>query len=293
LDDVVLFKKALLVVALSFLLYNIYQATVATLFISHFPTIVAQLPKFIESSQPNLQLGLFIFQELAATVGSYLRLIGAVFAFSASVLFFRKNPKYLNRFRWALLVESLYFALLFPAALNHLVGSVISSSAFLNFYTGVSNLLQATLIFPPLFMLSRKLKNPQDVASILKWAGIAAPLYVLGFWVRNVLMWVYAISPAENPQIGFFETVGFVNSSVTLLVAAVVCAMVFLIFRKKNTFNIKLACTALILVGCYFLVYDLVAVWNPVYRAFLPLTDFWMISLLTVGIGALLGSEEQ
>jgi hypothetical protein len=290
LDDVALLRKALLVVALSFLLYNIYQATVATLFISHFPFIVTQLPKFIESSQPNLQVGLFLFQELAATAGSYLRLIGAVFALSATVLFFRKNTKYLNRFRWALLFESLYFALLFPAALNHIVGSVISSSAFLNFYTGVSNLLQATLIFPPLFILSRKLKNPKDVASILKWAGIAATLYVLGFWVRNGLLWVYAISPAENPQMGIFESVGFVNSLLTLLLAAVVCAMVFLDFKKKNKRNIKLSGVALILMGIYFLIYDLVAIWNPVYRAFLPLTDFWMISLLVLGVALLVDS---
>jgi hypothetical protein len=41
------------------------------------------------------------------------------------------------------------------------------------------------------------------------------------------------------------------------------------------------------LVGIYFVVYDLVSVWDPIYRAFLPLTDFWMISLLLVGVAVL------
>jgi hypothetical protein len=144
---VTLLKKALVVVAFSFLLYTLYQAFTTTIFVSHFPTVIIQLPRFIKSSQPNLQLSLFLFQEIAGSVGSYLRLIGAVFALNCAILFFKKDPKYLQSLRRLFLFESLYFLLLFPAAINHLVGSVISSSAFLNSYTGFSCLLQAVLIF--------------------------------------------------------------------------------------------------------------------------------------------------
>jgi hypothetical protein len=293
LDGVALLKKALLIVALSFLLYNIYQATTATIFVSHFPSIVTQLPHFIKSSQPNLQLGLFLFQELSGFVGSYLRLIGAVFALNCALLFLRKDPKYLGKLRYALLFESLYFLLLLPAAMNHLAGSVISTSPFLNFYTGVSFLLQVALIFPSLSMLSRKLKNPQDIGSILKWAGIAVPLYVFGFWVRHGFLWVYAISPLETQQWSLFETVGFVNSMLTLLVAALVCAVVCFTFRQKKKLNIWLAGTAIILVGVYFVIYDLVSVWDSIYRAFLPLTDFWIITLPILGIAVLLNSRSS
>jgi hypothetical protein len=181
LDGVALLRKAVLVVALLFLLYNIYLVISATIFVSHFPSIVTQLPHFIKSSQPNLQLALFLFQELSGLVGGYLRLIGAVFALNCAVLFLRKDPNYLGKLRYALLFESLYFLLLFPAAINHLVGSVISISAFLNFYTGISFLLQVALIFPSLFMLSRKLNDPQDVPLVLKWAGFAASFVCFGF----------------------------------------------------------------------------------------------------------------
>ena len=37
----------------------------------------------------------------------------------------------------------------------------------------ISSLLQAALIFPALFMLSRKLRNLKDFSSIAKWASIA------------------------------------------------------------------------------------------------------------------------
>ena len=277
-DGIALLRKAILIVAISFLLYNIYSVITATIFVVHFPAIVTHLPNFIESSQPNLQLGLFLFQELSMFFGSYLRLIGAVFALNCILLFYRKDPKYLVKLRFALLFESLYFLLLIPTAINHLVGSVISTSAFLNFYTGLSALLQVMLIFPALFMLSRKLKHPQDTASIIKWTGIAVSLYVLGFWVTNGLMWVYAISPVENSWGSLVAAVGSVNSWLTLLIGSVVCSFVFLSFKQKKNINIKLVGTAAILTGGYFLIYDLVSVWDPIYRAFLPLTDFWMIS---------------
>jgi hypothetical protein len=288
-DKMAFMKKALLIVATSFLLYNIYQAITTTLFVSHFQIAIIQLTHFIKSSQPNLQLTLFILQEIAGSAGSYLRLIGAIFALSCALLFFKKDAKYLGKLRKALLFESLYFLLLIPAAINHIVGSIISSSAFLNFYAGVSFLLQAVLIFPPLFMLRHKLRRPQYLPPIQKWAGIAAPLYVIGFWVRHGFLWVYALLPLGTQQASLLDTVGSVNSLLTLLVAAIASTVAWLTFRQKKKLNTWLVGTAIILVGVYFVIYDLVSVWVPIYRAFLPLTDFWMITLPILGIAEMEG----
>jgi uncharacterized membrane protein len=112
-------------------------------------------------------------------------------------------------------------------------------------------------------------------------------LYVFGFWVRHGLLWVYAIWPIETQHWSLFGTVGFVNSLLTLLVAAVLCTVVCLTFRQKKKLNIWLAGTVITLVGVYFVIYDLVSVWNPIYRAYLPLTDFWMITLLVLGVAVL------
>jgi hypothetical protein len=277
-------KIALIIVATSFLLYTTYQAITTTLFVAHFPTVINVLPNFITSSQPQLQLALFLFQELAGSVGSYLRLTAAILAVNSAILYFRNNPKYLQKFRLVLLFESLYFLLLLPAATNHLIGSAISTSAFLNFYTGVSVLLQALLVFPALFLLSYKLKNPREAPSILKWVVIAAPLYVFGFWVRHGLFWVYALSSSAPPQTGLAETVGFLDSGLTLFVAALVTTVACQDFWRHGKPNLRLAAAAISLVGVYFVSYDLVSVWVPVYRDFLPLTDFWMLTLPILGV---------
>jgi len=285
-------KKALLIVAISFLLYNIYQAITTTIFVTRFSLVVTQLPNFITSTQPTLQLSLFVFQELAGAAGSYLRLAGSVFALHCALLLFKKDANYIEELGKVLLFESLYFLLLFPAAINHLVGSVISSSAFLNIYTGVSFLIQAALIFPPLFALSRRVRKPQNLLSSLKWAGIAAPLYAFGFWVRHGLLWVYALSPLGTQQAGLIDTVGAVNSLLTLLFAATVTAVASVTFGQKKK-NRWLVGTAIVLAGVYLVVYALVSVWIPVYRAFLPLTDFWMITLPILGAALLLGSKKH
>lgn len=291
LTNVAYLKKALLVAALAFLIYNIYIATTAAIFISHFPAIAANLPHFFKSSQPNLQLGLFLLQELSGFVGSILRLVGAVFALSAAWLFLKNNRLYVSKLGYALLFESLFFLMFLPAALNHLVGSVISISQFLNFYNGVSFLLQVLLVFPALFVLSRKLQNPEESVSVLKWAGIVASLYVLGLWVKNGLMWMYAISPSQTVQWSFAGVVGFVNSWLTLLVATVVCSAVCVALWQKQKLNVWLAGAAVVFVGVFFLIYDFVSIWDGIYRAFLPLTDFWMVTLLIVGVAVLVDSR--
>lgn len=107
-----LIKRALIILALSYLLYNIYQAITTTIFVTHFPLVITRLPQFITSSQPSLQLGLFLFQESAGSAGSYLHLVAAIFAVYSAVLFLRNNSKYLEAFRKVVLFESLYFLLL-------------------------------------------------------------------------------------------------------------------------------------------------------------------------------------
>ncbi len=292
-DKTAFTKTTILIVSVSFLLFNIYQATTTTIFLSHFQLVIIDLPHFIKSSNPNLQLALFLFQEIAGSIGSYLRLIGAIFALDCAVLFFKKDLKYLERFGKVLLFESLYFLLLLPAALNHLVGSIISSSAFLNFYTGISCLIQAALIFPPLFMLSRKLRKPQDYLPILKWAGISAVLYIFGFWVRHGLLWVYALLPLGNQPTGLVDVIGSANSLLTLLVSAIVTWAAVLISMNKKRIDFMLAGIAIILVGSYFVIYDLVSIWSPIYRDFLPLTDFWMITLPILGIAIYLFTKND
>ena len=281
-----LIKKSLLIVAVSYLLYNIYQAAITSMFVLHFPFAVARLSGFIQSSQPNLQLGLFVFQETSASIGVYLRLAAGVFAVYSAVLLLKGNKNYISATKKMLLLESLYFALLIPAGINQTVGYFISSGPFLDITAGISSWLQALLIFPPLYILSRRLKVPLGSPSNLRLAGFAVSMYILGLWAKHGLLWSIAFS-SPNQQMSIAETVGFVNSWVTLLVAAMIMTVSWLSLKPKKT----LFGAALIIAGSFFLIYMAVAVWVPLYFAFLPLTEFWMLSLLVLGAAVLLESK--
>ena len=88
-------------------------------------------------------------------------------------------------------------------------------------------------------------------------------------------------------QATLMSTVGAANSMLTLLIASIVTAGACLAFYQKKKVNKWLVSTALILFGSYFIIYDLVSIWVPVYGSFLYLTDFWMIVLPILGIAVL------
>ncbi len=98
---------------------------------------------------------------------------------------------------------------------------------------------------------------------------------------------LWKLSPA-----GLIDIIGSANSLLTLLVAAIVTCTAVLISITKKKLDFKLAGIAIILVGSYFVIYDLVSVWSPIYRDFLPLTDFWMITLPILGTAIYLLSKK-
>jgi hypothetical protein len=279
-------KKALLIVAVSYLLFNIYQAAITTAFVVHFPLAVSRLSGFIVSSQPNLQVGLFVFQESSASIGVYLRLAAGAFAVYSAFLFNKGDQRYLKNAKRMLLLESLYFALLIPAGINQLVGYFISTGPFLNINAGISAFLMAFVIFPPLFILSRKLKEPLGNPSNVRLAGFAASMYLFGLWLKHAFVWIIAFSPSA--QSGFPETAGSVNSWLTLLLAAVLLTAAWVTCKHRKT----LFAFALNLTGAYVVVYLLVSVWVPLYFSFLPLIELWPVSMLILGAALLADSRK-
>jgi len=284
-----LIKKSLLIVTVSYLLYNIYQAAITTLFVVHFPTVITMVSNFIESSQPTLQVSMFLFQEASASIGVYLRLAAGIFAVYSAFLLLKSNKKYLSAAKKMLLLESLYFALLIPAGINQTVGFFISSGPFLDINAGISSLLQAFLIFPPLIILSRGLKEPLGSPSNLRLAGFAASMYLFGLWAKHGLIWIIALSSPAAQQVSLVELVGLVNSWFTLLLAAVIMTVAWVTLKQTK----KLFGLALMVAGLYVLIYLLVSVFVPVYFSFLPLVEFWLVSLLVLGVSVLFYSEKR
>jgi hypothetical protein len=80
------------------------------------------------------------------------------------------------------------------------------------------------------------------------------------------------------------STIGSVNSCITLLFAGVLTAFACSSFYKTNKMNKWLMGVALILFGGYFIIYDLVSIWEPVYTWFFYVTDIWMITISILGL---------
>ncbi len=290
-------KKSLLIVSIIFLLYTFYHAIVTTIFLYNFIPIIGQLPEAIQLPEnftsSAFPWALVLMQEFASSIGIYLRLFGGIFGFCSAYLFNKNDGRYLDRFSKVLVFESLYFVLFIPSGINHVILSFSEFTfAGFNIYTGISFLLQGFLLFPFLFLLSRKLKMNKGSINLFKWGGIVATVYVFGIWIKHAFFWFFALLPLGGQSGSLLETVGAVNSLSTLLIAGLVSVFACLpLIRKTKKINLPLIGATLILIGSHFAIYLIVSVWVPVYSSFLGLTEFWMASLLIPGFVVLLRNK--
>ncbi|PVX27087.1 MAG: hypothetical protein CW716_04070 [Candidatus Bathyarchaeum sp.] len=274
-------KTALLIVATSYLLYSVYQAALTTVFLFEFPFT---LNLFMIDQTVTFNVPLLLLQEAAGSIGVYVRLGAGLLALQAAWLFAKGSDRVLKKLSKVMLLESIYFLLLLPSGINHVVTSITNPGGFFNMYTGASFVLQPLLIFPSLFMASRKLKQSINKTVDFKWLGIAGICYVFALWVKHSLMWVYALVPLGNPQWSLIHYIGSADSLLTLLIAGIFAVAAYLAFEQKKKLDTSLVGITLTLVGLYFVIYVLVSIWVPVYLSFLELTEFWLIVLPLLGI---------
>lgn len=204
-------------------------------------------------------------------------------ALQSAVFYVRNNPKYLAKLRWALILLAVFQLLLLPASLHHLLGVAFGWS-MVDVFVGLSYLLQALLIVPPLLMFSQKMRNPQNPAEIKKWATIAAPAFVFSLYAKYLFLWLDTLLPMGPREATIATVLGGANCLVTLLFAgAVTTAACFALSRNKTVWK-PLVGLALAIVGAFFAIYTATAVFVPVYASFWYLTDFWMLISLILGI---------
>jgi len=286
-------KVALLIVAVSFLVYSIFWAINGVIW---FNSVTQMLLHFRQipliASFETLELAMLFVQEYASVANSFVILLCGAFAFQSTVLFIRKNPKYLRKLRLSLVLLAVFSLFLVPASMHHLVGTALSWH-MVDVYVGLSYLLQAILIVPPLLLLSQKMKKFQKSSQILKWANIAAPLFVFALWLKYLFLWMDTLVPMGPKEATVMSTVGAANSFLTLLIAGFVTLMVCVAFYRKKTFNIRLAGAALVLVSGFFVIFSIVALFVPIYASFWYLTDFWMLTLIALGAALLMNQAKS
>lgn len=293
-NKLAILKKALLFVSIIYLLYTLYHAIFSTIFLYYFIPNIGQFPaaiqvpdNFVSSTFPWT---LLIIQEFASSIGIYLRFLGGVLAVSSAYQFIKNDNRYISKFSKVLIFEALYFGLFIPSGINHIVLSFSEFTfAGFNLYTGASFLLQGLIIFPVLFILSRKLKGNKDSVN-LRWIGIASSLYVFGIWIKHAFFWFFALSMTTTTTL--YETLGMINSILTLLVAGLISLYAVIpLIRKTKKINSRIIGTSMTIIGIHFAIYFIVSIWVPIYSSFLTLTEFWLVSLLIPGIIALLDTK--
>ena len=279
-------KICLLIVTTSFLIFSIYWAAI-TPFSTYGVFTFIESPTFQTSVMNTpLEVQLVLFQELSAAVGYIVNLIAAVLALKSLFHYIENDQKWQSTLGRAIIAEAVFFLLFIPTTLHHMGGAIISMAGAV-FFVGLSYLLQALLIVPPFMVLGLKLKNNQSQATIKKWACIASPLFVFGIWFKYLFLWIDTFSPMGPQQATIASTIGAVNSWITLLIAGVLTAFACSSFFKTNKMNKWLVGIALILFGGYFIIYDLVSIWVPVYAWFFYITDIWMTTLSILGVAVL------
>ena len=135
--------------------------------------------------------------------------------------------------------------------MHHLLG-VAFGWAMVDVSVGLSYLLQALLIVPPLLILSQKLRKPQDTTPILKWATIAAPLFAFALWLKYMFLWIDTLVPMNTHESNPLSTVGTINALFTLLIAALAITFGCLKLNKKQRQRQKTPRGRTCFSGCVF-----------------------------------------
>ena len=277
-------KAALLIVAASFLSYSVYwliQGIIWGYTVTYMFLHINQISLLTPMGTAEL-VALFV-QEYCSVINSFVLLFCGVFAFQSAILYVRNKKNYLGKLRCALILLAVFQLLLLPSSLHHLLG-VAFGWFMVDVFVGLSYLVQALLIVPPLLVLSQKMRNSQNTAPIKKWAFIAAPLFVFALYFKYLFLWVDTLLPLGPSEATVASLGGAVNCLVTLLVAGAVTAAAYYSFNRGKIVGNSLVGAVLVLVGVFFVFYTAVAFFVPVYASFWYLTDFWMLSLPVLGI---------
>ncbi len=272
----------LFVVAAAFFIYELY------IFLNSFQALTEIYRAVSFSLARNgfsISPVLWLFSELTNEAGSILRFAGSIFFLAFATVLVARKKLVLAYLRKGILLEGIQYLFIIP----FLVLWLGFPSSIRSYEAAASYLLQLLLITPSFILLYRRLRQPQTSnGDIMKWTALAVTCFAFAMWVKHFFLGLYALP--INFSIPAL-TIGFVNSTLTLLLSALILVFAFLpLFRgKSQTANPKVIGAALFLMGLYSVIFIGVAAVNVTYLSFLTLTELWMISLLVAGVSFVFG----
>jgi len=285
-------QYSLWAVGSAFLAFSIYWALYSVYWVYFISNVLPRLSSYLNSIYGHAEFltPLMAVQEYSASISCFLGLVGASLGVQSLALLAKNKAVYVEKLSLAILFVALSYLLLLPSSINHLVDLGLFGKS-IDLFVGLSYLIQVVLIAPPLLMVSRKLKRPENPLSIIKWVSFAAPLFILALWVKYLLLWVDTFLPFGPRYSSAATTVGAANSIVTLLAAGVLMAAGCLSYGKNVRRAKILVGASLVLFGAFFMVYSVVSIWVHVYSSFWWLTDFWLLISPVLGVAIIWWSK--
>lgn len=270
-----------LAVALAFFVYQLY------LLVNSFPAVyrIYLLVFSKTSTGPSFWSLVWFSSEFIGEIGLVIRFVGACFFVAFVWMLFRKKAFFFSFLGKAVLFEGAYYLFILPFVIflftmpySSTLSQIVGQEAALSYS------LQTILVSPAFLVLYNKLKHPNlDIAKLFKWGAIGIVNFTFALWVKHLLLNIYALPiNVADPVL----LVGFLNSALTLLIAALVLLITFLpvIREKRRVFSSRGMGVGLVLIGVYFIIYVLVAMLNQRYFSFLELTELWAITMPIVGL---------
>ena len=270
-----------LAVAAAFFIYQLY------LLVKSFPAVYSiYLTVFSgTSTMPSFWALVWFSSEFIGEIGLIMRFVGAFFFVVFVWMLFRKKAFFHSLLRKAVFLEGAYYLFILPFVIflftrpySAIVSQIVGQEAALSYA------LQTILVSPAFFLLYNRLKQPTlDLAKSFKWGAIGIVNFTFALWVKHFLLNIYALPiNLADPVL----LAGFLNSALTLLVAALVLLVTLLpVIREKTMgFSSRGMGVGLVLIGAYFIIYVVVASLNQRYLSFLELTELWAITFPIVGL---------
>jgi hypothetical protein len=232
------------------------------------------------SLMPIFHLG----SELTGEVGVILRFAGVCCFLAFTILLLWKKTVSWSLLRKAILLEGIYYLFNTPFII-YLFARTDTSIA--TYGAAVSYSAQILFVTPIFLVLYRKLRKSNfDQAAIAKWGALAGTGFIFGLWVKHFMLAIYAL-PLDFSNSAYLA--GFLNSTLTMLIAGIIMIATFMpLYKKKSIYvNPKTLGIAFILVGLYATIYVIIALFNPAYMNWISLIDWWTIIFVVLGVGFL------
>ena len=238
--------------------------------------------------------GMFMLMEVSAAVGMLVRFIGvflgilALREFLPDTVWVRDKSFFevKNLVGSALVLESIYFALLLPSGL-FMIGIGRTITLRLNLL-GIDYLLLVLFTAPFLAILAVKAFTSRDSPRGFRawnWVAIAFVGYIASLWINAVVKSFYIL--IEEGFASIFTGIGALGAinSFVFMSLALVFAIVGAFWLVKQDFGsaFKWGGLALAMVGLHYLVY-VVYSYLVGMLPFLMLAEIWAIPLLGLGL---------